>query len=142
MTQPESAFSIRLVATTCPSLDTVHSPSQKSNWRLSGRESQGNSAVAASESAHAAAAARTLFPRISLLERREVELLHLHHRREGALEARRLRFLDHLHPLGGHDLPGDPVLVLEPAARLRPGVAALAELFPVVVHFSLVLAVH
>src|SRR4029079_7086233 len=131
-----------LVATGWPSLITVQSPTQKSNCRLSGRDSQGNSAAAASDAAHAKAAATALLPVISFLQRRDVELLHLHHRLERALESRGLRVLHHLDHRRRHDLPRQTELVLEPTALLRPWIASGTQLLPVVVHFLLVLAVH
>src|SRR5208282_3190304 len=48
----------------------------------------------------------------------------------------------HLEQGCGNDLPRDAVLVLQPAALLRPFVAAFAQYVPVTIDFSLRLASH
>src|SRR5688572_5279452 len=85
-------------------------------------------------------------PRVSavvgFLNGRDVQLLLLHHLGKCALRFRRLVVADELRDGVGHDLPGQAVLVLQPAADLRGGIAASAQLLPVVVDFFLVLAAH
>src|SRR5678815_4143194 len=78
---------------------------------------------------------------VGLLQRGEVEFLHLHHRYHDALAAWRDAVPEHvLHP-GRHHLPGQPEFVLEPAALLRCRITTGRQLVPVVVHFGLSLAV-
>src|SRR5580692_6119884 len=76
--------------------------------------------------------------RVGLLQRGDVELLHHEHGLGDPPHFLRVGIGDHVQEHGGEDLPGQPVLVHQPAARdFR---AALGEPAPVVVHLGLVLA--
>jgi hypothetical protein len=77
---------------------------------------------------------------VGLLERRDVQLLHLKHNlHHGFIDLLVLAF-QHLGRDLGHDLPEQAELVLQPAALLRVGIAALPQLLTVVVDFLLVAA--
>src|SRR5262245_28285775 len=81
-----------------------------------------------------------LMARVGPLEPRDIELLHLQQFLHDALRFALVLVLQHPGELRGHDLPRDPVAVLEPAALLRLGVPAFPELFPVLVELRLCLA--
>src|SRR5262245_39393072 len=61
----------------------------------------------------------------------DVDLLHLQHRLHDPVGLLAVGIARHLGHEGGDDLPGEAILVLEPAALLSVRVAALAELLPV-----------
>ena len=67
-------------------------------------------------------------------ERGDVELGHREHRLGGPLRFLRVRIADHVDEHNGDDLPGQPVLVLQPATGHFP--PTLGELAPVVIHLA------
>src|SRR5262245_42329025 len=69
------------------------------------------------------------------LQPRDVDLLHLEHRVHDPLRLRGIGIAEHLAEHRGRDLPGQPVPVLEPAARAL--LAAGGQPVPVVVHLVL-----
>src|SRR6266498_3820804 len=74
------------------------------------------------------------------LQLRDVELLHPQQRLHGPPGLLLVRIAHHLGKHGRHDLPGEAVLVLEPAALLGLRVTARGQLVPVLIHFLLRLA--
>ncbi len=81
---------------------------------------------------------QTLLPCCRLLQLTNLDLRHLHHRAHDAIRLCLVGIAHQLPQLRRNDLPGEPELVLEPAAlALLP---ALRELLPVRVHLLLVLA--
>jgi hypothetical protein len=75
-----------------------------------------------------------------LLQRVDVELLHLHDRLQDSLRPRGIWVAQHLGRDGWDDLPRHPVLILQPAAWSC--FTALGKLLPHPVQFRLRLAVH
>src|SRR5207248_9404578 len=78
-------------------------------------------------------------PLVRLAEWLHLDLPHLHHRPHDALRLLRIGIADQLLQQRGDDLPGDAVLVLEPAARAF--LASFGPLLPQLVDLSLGLAV-
>src|SRR6185295_2824042 len=77
---------------------------------------------------------------VGLLERGDFELAHLQQRLHDAFRLR-VRLAEPVDHFLRHHLPREPVLVLEPAADVRLGIAAGGELAPVVVQLLLVVDV-
>src|SRR2546428_11608917 len=79
-------------------------------------------------------------PLVGLLQLVDLHLVHLQHGFHHAIRLLRVLVLQELAQDGGHDLPGEAELVLEPAAPV--GLSALGKLAPEVVDLLLRLAVH
>src|SRR5208283_5644309 len=74
-----------------------------------------------------------------LLQSRDVELFHRHHRAHYALNSRGVGALQHSRDDARKDLPGDTELVGEPAALARR--SALGKLLPQRVNLGLIVAI-
>src|SRR5215469_1188231 len=85
-----------------------------------------------------------LYPSARLLKGRlesgYIELLHLEHGPHHSLRSWRVLILQQLGQNGRNDLPGDAVLVFQPATLDL--FSALFELLPIIVHFLLAGAVY
>src|SRR5262245_4171065 len=82
-----------------------------------------------------------LFPVVSSLQFRDVDLFHLKHRVHDAFGLLGVLLVQHVNQDGWSDLPRHAEFVLEPAARgFLP--ASRDKIVPIIVHFFLGLTVH
>jgi hypothetical protein len=77
---------------------------------------------------------------LRVLQRCDVDLLHLQHRVHDAAGLGAIGIGEEAWKSGGDDLPGHSEFVFEPRALLRVGIAAFRELVPVVIDLGLRLA--